>query len=545
MGIAVIVSTTASASLIWYDSKGFEAFSLGDLNGQKGWTGNSSGSGLPPKIEMSLNGTKAVRLEVSAAQNDSSSMRLANLGDIIAAGNTEVTLTMDIYRTKSGATWKHNLWFNFDGTGSHRSGMQWDNQNGYYLPRTIPFYDEGGNTVSTVLGSYATLKIFWDLNNNKVSAWYNNALVVNGKTVTNPITSLTNWSAVLVNDAGKSFDYLWIDNFKIEVDKVGLTPVPGTMVYHMTPAQAANKGPVTFTIYGHAFTEGATAELQMTGKNPIAGTDISFQDGNAQDGYETMTATFTLEGCDPGTWDIKITNPDKSWAAGEKKLIIYKELLLQGVYPPNGANIGYRTVYLLGEGFTSNMKVKLTKDGQPDIPAVGINVVGPKEAEVLFKLHRKETGEWSMIAWEGDDISSASTLSYPFTILPLESLPKVTVNVGGPTIVRSGRVATYSVSFISQGLLNAVGVPIISGIPKGATWQILSTPKPLLPIPADRPERGKRFVFTRDEEPKTLNLLFPMIQVPAGFPVIIRLSVLPPEDIEEWSIKASWDQFQP
>lgn len=322
------------------------------------------------------------------------------------------------------------------------------------------------------------------------------------------------------------------------VDNISVVEGGGPDIFTVQPLVAENSGIKRLTIYGRDFKDGAGIELNLDGELPVRGENIAILNG----GY-TMEADFDLTDAAQGLWDVKVTNSDGSSAEGSKLLNIFHGFVLSNFYPRSGINIGSRTIYISGENFTPGINVVLSNDGQPPILPDRIDIISPNTAEVHFSLNGKPIGDWTLSVSKNEDTSTASET---FTINPFTEPARVNVSVNGPSQVRRNREATYFICFSNQGEIDATGVPIVH-IPENATYKILSQPESLIQIPADRPERGKPFEFLNDLDPdnQTRVLLFPITKVPVDSPVVIRLSVLVPEDTGSYSIEASWDQFKP
>lgn len=228
-----IVSTfclvaSASAQVTIYDSGGFEGYSLGALNGQDGW-GTSSfmagnmpgGSGTADIVtgagEQTL-GNQSLRLHVDDVVGDTINIDLP-FADLVAAGYTEVTASMDIYRENDG--WNSNLWY--WGAGNNPTyGLQWD-ASGSATTLPVGF---GGAGTATVLDGWATLSVTWNFVTGDAIGDYNglHTVLANDPTSYNEFNG---WHMHLIRenaDPGRGAETLWIDNLTVTA-----IPEPATL----------------------------------------------------------------------------------------------------------------------------------------------------------------------------------------------------------------------------------------------------------------------------------------------------------------------------
>jgi len=210
--VAAVLAASGLALAQGYNSYGFEAFTLGALDGQDGWSGTQALDGIAPQVVTSPDpvlGTKAVRLEVTGTQGSVSEMSHGfSPTDLISAGYTDLVVSFDIYRTGDGSH-DQNLWWWLWDAGEPTYGLQWD------MDGTAPHgWNPGAGSANTVFGRYATLRMEWDLVNHKAYSWYDGNLVDNGIPITN-VTSLTGWAIHFGHEADSSAygDVAYIDNF--------------------------------------------------------------------------------------------------------------------------------------------------------------------------------------------------------------------------------------------------------------------------------------------------------------------------------------------
>jgi hypothetical protein len=202
---------SASAAITIYDSGGFESFSLGGLNGQDGWIATAVGSGLANVVAagggQQAIGTQSLRLDVDDVIGDRIDIDLP-FADLIAAGYTSVTATMNIYRVNDG--WNSNLWY--WGAGANPTyGLQWDQG-----PTTLPV-GFGGAGTPTVLDAWEPLTVSWDFVTGDSLGEYNG--LVTGEDL-NPADygDFSGWHMHLIREngePGRGPETLWIDDLVI------------------------------------------------------------------------------------------------------------------------------------------------------------------------------------------------------------------------------------------------------------------------------------------------------------------------------------------
>ena len=225
--------------VVLYDSEGFEApkFTLGALNGQDGWVGAQSGTGIAPQVVDAtggnqVEGNQAVRLEVADVSGDTSSMERA-LDDAIAAGYTIITVSFDVYR-ESASEPNENLWWWADGNNP-LYGLQWD------IDGTMPNgWNAGAGSAPTIKDRWANLTMQWNAFSGKASSWYDGVAVDTDITITG-INEFIGWYIGLAHDAGTGSgpEVCWIDNLVITGQAPGTPGSPGTPesdgYYQFTP----------------------------------------------------------------------------------------------------------------------------------------------------------------------------------------------------------------------------------------------------------------------------------------------------------------------
>lgn len=209
-----IVTAPAWASIpeVIYDSGGFEAFSLGALNGQFGWIGAGNPGELEPQIVEPTTSNKAAML-LSSDASDTGSAMFIGFGADLAQLYTNVTVKFDIFRNAQGPIDPQTmLWLWVDGPDPS-AGVQADDGYTYPLVGSSGFLQ-----AETVFDRYATLELQWDLVNGTAMGWYDNQFlgslaIVSTQTMSIFGMGLANLVAGTPDATGA--DFALIDNFSV------------------------------------------------------------------------------------------------------------------------------------------------------------------------------------------------------------------------------------------------------------------------------------------------------------------------------------------
>jgi hypothetical protein len=228
--LSTLLGFSQAAASALYDSNGFEGFTVGDLNGQDGWTASGTAGGTAPQVVTApfpVHGTQAVLLQVPDVQGSASSIEHF-IPTVAPDGQTRITVSFDIYRQASHwPLWPQNLWWWWWDAGEPTYGLQWDAA-GTQPFQTLPHgWNPGASATPTVFGQYANITMVWDFSAMKAYSWYNGALVDDGIPISN-ISQLSGWTIQLGHDAatGAGWDTAWIDNLVITSSPI---PLPASL----------------------------------------------------------------------------------------------------------------------------------------------------------------------------------------------------------------------------------------------------------------------------------------------------------------------------
>jgi uncharacterized repeat protein (TIGR01451 family) len=153
-------------------------------------------------------------------------------------------------------------------------------------------------------------------------------------------------------------------------------------------------------------------------------------------------------------------------------------LSVLSIFPNRGGDAGTVSILIRGIGFAATAAVALTRSGEPDIVGTGTVVaVGGGSLTTVLGLQGKAHGQWNLrITNPGGqfvEIPGSFAVEAGIAAAPW-------VEIVGPSNVRPGRPATFTVTYGNNGNVDALGVPIwVDGIPPDATWTL--TPSPTSP----------------------------------------------------------------
>ena len=222
--IALTILVCSGPVLAGYDAHGFEPgmFAPGALNGQDGWRAGRDfdNYGVMPQVVTApdpTRGAHSVRLEIGDHEDAASWMERELDGDLLAGGNTLITVSFDIYREPNASGRLLNLWWYWLDPGTPSIGLQW-----HALQQTRPFgFSGGAGGAPTVTGRWATVRMQWDFATGCASSWYDGQPVDVCVPINPPgapaFDVLTGWGIELRNDVatGLGPDAAWIDNVVI------------------------------------------------------------------------------------------------------------------------------------------------------------------------------------------------------------------------------------------------------------------------------------------------------------------------------------------
>ena len=216
-------------------------------------------------------------------------------------------------------------------------------------------------------------------------------------------------------------------------------------------------------------------------------TPSSIADLGLRFGYAQVVNTFAFqqesEGAESFEWDFgngqtsEFVNPSFTYAlpgiydvcltayGGEMFDTYCEEVEVHGIeriFPTEGGNTDYLTLYVYGGGFNQNSVVKLRRNGFDDIVALQTIFDAGKTLTALFDLAQQEVGLWDLVI---DDGGLQMILPQAFSIVPGESsAPFVTYNGGGRILYN--RWTPQTVTIGNKANVDAHGVVLWVTIPE-------------------------------------------------------------------------------
>ncbi|HZP40998.1 MAG TPA: choice-of-anchor Q domain-containing protein, partial [Candidatus Binatia bacterium] len=289
-------------------------------------------------------------------------------------------------------------------------------------------------------------------------------------------------------------------------DLVGTAAAP---IDPMLGPLAANGGPTAT----HALLTGSPAIDAANPAAPGSGGDACpatdqrgiqrLQDGNG-DG---------IPRCDIGAFELAEPTPGLS---------------LAGIRPAHAGNVGTATALVYGSGFATGATVELRRDGLPAIVGQPAQV-GARGTIItaVFDLAGRPAGAWELVVTNSD--GTAVGLPAAFVVEEGGSA-RPAVEILGRLQLRVGRPALYRLIITNEGNVDALGVPVMIGIPAPLAFD----PRfPIAPPPQDpgrAPADWSQIPVAIGGEVAVLPLVLPV--VPAGFTGVLELSLTaPPETL--------------
>jgi CSLREA domain-containing protein len=151
-------------------------------------------------------------------------------------------------------------------------------------------------------------------------------------------------------------------------------------------------------------------------------------------------------------------------------------LFLSAISPAQGGSGGTVTAVVSGSGILSGATIQLQRAGQPSILA-SPTAQDPGQAAISgnFNLVGAAQGQWDVVVTNPNGASA--TLPGSFTVAAAQS-PQLFVSLVGRSAIRSNGPSPYSILIANRGNTDALGVPVIVGVPTGFSFNLLFPVEP-------------------------------------------------------------------
>jgi len=233
------------------------------------------------------------------------------------------------------------------------------------------------------------------------------------------------------------------------------TPPPPT-VFGADATDTANcPGSLAMTVFGSNLFDGALVYLARTGQPDLAATNVNY--GDPQD-HTSLIATFNTAAMLPGTYDLKVVNPDCDTAASSPldwQLTVNPCVPTVSSVTPNTGTNHQPTLGLTinGGSFVSGATVKLTRAGQADIVATNVTVVTPAQITCTVSLQLVQIGLWRVVVTNPGGATSVENVNLNVTAGPAPTVSLVTP--ASPT-----NCGSYNATILGTNYAFASGVAV-------------------------------------------------------------------------------------
>jgi len=226
-------------------------------------------------------------------------------------------------------------------------------------------------------------------------------------------------------------------------------------------------GNLTLLVFGANLQPGAQVYLKRTGQADLAATTVVFNDST------TLTATFNTASLLTGVYDLKVVQPDCQQGVSDPQnwtLTVAACVPSVSAITPATSNNHQTAVAitnLAGTNFVSGATVKLTRAGQPDIVATGVNVVSPAQITCTLNPFLVQVGQWKVVVTNPGGASSTENVFFTVTAGPAPTVSLVTpanpTNCGNysATILGTNYLTGATVQLELAGQPNIVGTSVV------------------------------------------------------------------------------------
>lgn len=212
--------------------------------------------------------------------------------------------------------------------------------------------------------------------------------------------------------------------------------------------------------------------------------------------------------------------------------------LIGTVGPVIGGNAGDTTLTIQGAGFQSGASCQLTLSGNTITATSSTVSNNGTSVTCTFSLNGASTGNYDVTVTNPGSAGSF-TKQGAFTVQNAVG-PNVWVNVTGRSAIRFNTATTFTISYGNTGDTDAVGVPIMVGVPQNVTLNLVS---PVTSFPAAQYLDQSLIPATAPMNGETVLPLF-IPRIPAGGSASFVVTLNAPSSTASFSISAySWKPF--
>lgn len=227
---------------------------------------------------------------------------------------------------------------------------------------------------------------------------------------------------------------------------------------------------------------------------------------------------------------------------GQYSLYAYKgppqisELELLRAIPDRGGDAWQVTARIRGDGILDGAVARLVRSGEADIVGRNIqltNDAGGVGLTTIFDLRGAAPGAWDVVVTNPD--GGSASLPGGFTVEAGGSA-RVWIDLVGRDAIRAGREQVFHVLIGNRGNVDAIGYPMIGGIPVGATWRLdLRAPSP--PLTLDD------LLTVAEAAGEETSVHLPTMRVPPGATGSVGLWIeVPPNTITSMNLRVVWSE---
>ena len=171
----------------------------------------------------------------------------------------------------------------------------------------------------------------------------------------------------------------------------------------------------------------------------------------------------------PGVYEVCLTSYNPCTPQGDSTCHTISINGISSVVPRDLSNVGAYAVMITGSGFLDHDAVWLEQEGSPDLVADTVEVINDRLMKAWFVFDGAATGFRKVLValQNGDTLARVDGVR-----LWDPELPKLTVGITGPAILRVGFSQVYTVTVRNTGYADAyLPIVLLDGLPLGTTFE--------------------------------------------------------------------------